>query len=1177
MENYHYLHLSNRTEKLYQELKERLFASSHPFTKRIIIVPSAAMKSWLMLQMAADPEIGISAGIEVSFIDPTLNNLYKTLSRQSPQDVDPYEPSELELALALEEAITNVAVSYGTSGSLLQKEWLPLVQYLGVKKSEGKKLSKQIHKRIMALASMQAKLFGEYGVSGGEMVAGWVQGNPAWQGLLWKQMEIVFSAWNYPAKKLAAFDIDTTVDPRDIQVHLFGLSFLAPLHHRFLQKIAAHVPVYYYLLSPCKKFWGDTLSDKESLRLKNFWKKQGANEGSQEVLEDYLRDRNPLLANFGRLGREMTQLTESMDSHSVESYVLPEAVMQNPSYSELESAEDLVLEESSSPLTLLQAVQADMALLRNPAADQKIAFEGYDGSIQVHAAPKKSREVQVVYDTLVSILDRHAKDDNPILPGDIFVMAPNLAEYVPFIRNVFESPESLLDIQLMDLQVPSQSLLIQGFLHLLSLSHGRWEASALLQLFDYAAFRARYRLSGEDVLDITKWVKEAGINWGRDDHHRQEIFERDHHNRNLNEESFIGTWEHGLGRLLEGLAMSSEESDGDYIPLDTIETSQGDLLGTVVHVLRSLQEDLKILRDGTEMTLEEWSTYLACMFDAYFLPSGEDEDVEGHRILKMHMESFAKASKRLGQSKFQFKTILRHLDSQLKRETTTYKESNLNSVRFSTLLPMRAVPAKVIVLMGMGDGVFPRTDQTNTLNMLQENIADYSPSQVDFDRYIFLESILSARQYFILSYESQEPGNAALQSPSLLVKELTAYLDEAYAISYDGVMGNVSGHCTYNHSLLPFHQSYFMESSRFKSHSHSNYLAALSHYGLEKTPRRAFIGEFKPDEIAKGVELQKPIDLKELVSYAKSPLKVYVNQQFGIYIDQEKDRVIKDEEDIFLSKLDEAILSRRGLFGSSSATISQAERSGQIPHGPFKEVALKDIKKQVEQYVGNLKSLDIDARKVFTIELREHFTKPELTEEGWKVPAIALHIEGIGNVKLVGTLENVCEKGLIILNKAKEKKDRDKAVLEQRPSLLVLRWVIARYNLPIAPQVNFIKCDKLEVKAFKSEVELPSHESLVSYVGHYLSTKSAPTPLVPDLIPSILAGKMDELQNVFKDDANDPFSRNFDQYMTWFGRNSPKSTLESSGSYWQEKAQALFVDLFEEKQSKKSSSAKEEL
>ncbi|HEV8051350.1 MAG TPA: hypothetical protein VGP47_02565, partial [Parachlamydiaceae bacterium] len=672
--------------------------------------------------------------------------------------------------------------------------------------------------------------------------------------------------------------------------------------------------------------------------------------------------------------------------------------------------------------------------------------------------------------------------------------------------------------------------------------------------------------------------------WGKDNHHRQEIFERDHHDGLLNEESLIGTWEHGLGRLLEGLAMSSEESppesrECDYTPLDSIEMSQGDLLGLVVHLLRSLQHDLKVLMDGTELSLEDWSTYLLCLFDAYFLPGSENAELEGHRILKMHMDSFAKASKRLGESKYRFKTILRHLDEQLKRETTTYKESNLNSVRFSTLLPMRAVPAKVIVLMGMGDGTFPRSDQINTLNLLQENSGtDYSPSQVDFDRYIFLESILSARQYFILSYESQEPGNAKLQSPSLLIKELVGYLDGACSINRDGVFEKISKYCHYNHSLLPFHQSYFMQSSRFKSHSYSNYLAALSHYATEKVPRQAFIGEFKPSEaVADIIDLQKAIDLKELLSYAKSPLKVYVNQELGIYINQEKDRLVKDEEDLFLSDLNAAILSRQGLFGSKKAMLSQAEKSGQIPHGPFKKVGVDKIVRQVDQYLENLKCLDIDTNKMFSIEFRDHFTKPELTDDGWKVPAIVLNIDGIGKVKIVGTLDSITEKGMVLLNRAKEKKDRDKAVLELRPSFLVLRWLIAKYQLSIDPQVIFIKCEKSVVIKFKSESSLPSNESLANYVGHYLRTKSAPTPLIPDLIPLIKSGKMEELQNIFMDDANDTYSRNFDQYLTWLGRNSPKSGLEATGSHWQEKAQSLFVDLFEEKAKKAAASLKEDL
>lgn len=1147
MQNYHFVHLSNKTERLYQEFKQRLFASSHPLTKRIVIVPSSAMKSWLRLQMAEDPDLCISAGIEIGFVEPTINQLYQVLSDKTIRQSDSYEPSELELALALEVSLHDVASTYlSPINHCLPQEWLPLLQYLGVSKTDSE-ISKSACKRIRALASTLAKLFRDYGTFGGKVVADFKNDEPNWQILLWQQMEWIFSDWNYPAKKLDAFQIDPLIDPRDVQVHVFGLSFLSPLHHRFLCQVSLHLPVYYYLLSPCQKFWGDTLSNKETVRLKRYWDIQGANEESLVALEEYLRDCNPLLANFGRLGREMATQIESLDSQSTESYALPESI-QIPCYSDLLSDETF-LEPAKGSLTLLGAIQADLLLLRS-IEKEKIPFQAYDGSIQIHAVPKRAREVQVIYDVLLSIIDKHRHDEDPIVPSDIFVMAPKIEEYAPFIRNVFESSESRLDIQLMDQQIPSQEEVVQGFLHLLSLSHGRWEASALLQLFEFTAFQKKHRLTAENVSTIKKWVKDAGIYWGKDHGHREDIFKRNYGTESAEDQKTIaGTWEDGLGRLLEGLAMliPAEAHEAAYSPLNHIESSQSDLLGVVIHLVRSLQADLQPLVNGTKLSLEDWSIYLKCLFDAYF-SSSDEEGGDGYRVLASHIESFGKASRKITGSTFAFETIYHHLQEGLAKETVIYKESNVQAVRFSSLLPMRAVPAKVVVLMGMGDGEFPGTDQANTLNLLLNNQnADYHPTRVDFDRYMFLESILSARQYFILSYVSQVPGTAKVQAPSLLVKELTSYLDHSYSVDN----GNPSSYCFYNHPLVPFHQIYFSDDNRYKSYSQKHYQAAQSYYQMEKRERTPFIADFVP--AASEQEETETVHLKDLLAFSKNPLKVYSNKVLGIYLDRDEDRLVKDEEDLFLSDLNASILTKQGLLGSKSAMLKKAARSGMLPEGPFKEVGAQKIEREIERYRKNFKILEINADEIFSIEFMEHYSEPVFCQNLWKLPPLL-----IGEIKIVGCIENVCSKGLVLFHK-----DEDKKSLENWPAYLVLQCLIEKYGLPIEPQMLFVKGDK--AKAKKLQV---NEQSLADYLEYYLAARKNPSPFVPDWIKHVLSGNTEDFQEEVKKD--DPFHQEYDDYIKWFKRNSAEASLEPAIGHWQPKAQQLFKLLLTEGKKRKT-------
>ena len=48
----------------------------------------------------------------------------------------------------------------------------------------------------------------------------------------------------------------------------------------------------------------------------------------------------------------------------------------------------------------------------------------------------------------------------------------------------------------------------------------------------------------------------------------------------------------------------------------------------------------------------------------------------------------------------------------------TYREDHLQTVRFCSLMPLRSIPAKVIALLGMQEGAFPRSDHHSSLNFM---------------------------------------------------------------------------------------------------------------------------------------------------------------------------------------------------------------------------------------------------------------------------------------------------------------------------------------------------------------------------------------------------------------------------------------------------------------------------
>lgn len=1149
------VYFSNRVELLFNRLKKSLFCDvPNPFAKRMVIVPSPAMKSWIMLRMAQDPNFGICAGMEISYLDETLANLH---SMSSSQSVVP--PTAMELALMIEVQIRNVIANYASLSIQEQSCWGPLLRYLKVlDKSLIFTISRKSERRLAALSEKLATLFLKYGDFGIRVLHEWeVNESESWQQELWK---IVCQGLHLNA---SSFSLTSSGRPflsftqqADVSLYLFAMSFINKQQHQCLMEISRAFPVNYFLLSPCLAFWTDIRSDREARQLNEYWKNAGVSLEQNIALEGFLRDRNSLLANFGRMGREMALQVEESEGMTFEDYALPESIKCSPAY-ENQIDPDIHFQQTAHELTLLEAVQSDIALLRNPDKTPKIPIASSDDTIQFHEAASKLREVQILYDNLMRIIDRHSHEDDPICPGDIIVMAPDIMDYEPYIKSVLGNRDSGLDFQIMDLKMPAQSRFIQAFLHLLKLPFGRWDAAALYELCEFSAFQRCHKLSGDDVRRIWNWTKESGIRWGEDAEHRDELLIRDHCDSGMGVDSAKGTWDFAFSRLLAGLTMTINKdavgnaADIAILPLESIDFTQSELLGKWIFLLKLLRHDLKALVDG-RMTLEEWSLYLRSLCDAYLKPNHDDGEVEDASALHDLFESIRKASTKLKDAKFSFITIKKHLEAALNRQSSTYREHRLQSVRFCSMLPMRAIPSKVIALIGMQEGAFPRIETDISLNLLRGNpLSDYCPSQSDFDRYLFLESLISARRYFMLSYRGYSQTDGKMQPPSLLITELLSYLKKAFDYNARVI----------KHPFYAFDAQYFIEGSELKSYTASSYRAAKAHYHVDRSPPHRFIPQFVvtndaselPHHEMKGVTT---IKLDELASFARDPIKVFFNKTLGIYLEKEEDRELKKEENFDLSKLEAWSLTKDALTCSSDHIIQYADKQGIFPPGMFKKIAIDKIETEINVIKSNMANLGVEPEKFFAIELSERCQFPVQDPKGhWQVPSLKARLSNGIEVNIVGTLSHVSPKGMVVNDE-----ESDKKRFKYFPLYLVFDCILKKYCLDIGNNLIFAKSKTSMCLRLENPDNL-----LQKYLEYYFKGHQNASPLIPDWIPSLLKKGPEEFSKKLNQDldANNKFTRFFNPYPLWMVRGG--SSFDGNEIYenWKPVAEQLFsCDIF---------------
>lgn len=567
----------------------------------------------------------------------------------------------------------------------------------------------------------------------------------------------------------------------------------------------------------------------------------------QEFWSD-LSIEDPLLTHFGRVGREMARLVEESDLMTEEVYQIPEKE------------------------TRLHQLQRELLFL-----EKEEKYEVEDDSLQLHISITEYHEIQNLHTTLIELLQEEVLE-----PKDILVMAPNIALYEPYIRAIFEDS---LPYQIADMPMQHNHPQVEGLFMLLNLERRRFSAPALLELFHHPLFQKKIGWSEEDLLQIRNWIESTGIRWGLDAENRDVLLKKRQCQQGIEDEG--ATWKAGIDHLLEELAIFHEPKRIDF--------TQAELLGQWKQVLDQLASDLPLLHQ--RLTLREWVDGLMALYETYFSVS---------EMVFYQLEQLARAGRHLPTRTYSFETVETLLHEIIGAKNMTVHPNQIQAIRFCSMLPMRSIPAKVICLIGMNHDAFPRKENLFSLDLLRQQ-GDYCPSRLDFDRYLFLEAILSTREKLIISYLGSDPFDQTPWPPSSVVAQLLPYISK-----------------TVTHP---------------------------AHVPIKEEKESPLLFVYHP----KKIEVPAcQIDLIDFIRPFRSPLRHYLYHH-DIFIREE--RVIQEEEAFHLSALRRAILRKYGLEGDA---LKKAKKEGDFPIGPFGVLAEQQLAEEITALPKNLATYSVN-------------------------------------------------------------------------------------------------------------------------------------------------------------------------------------------------------------------------
>ncbi|VFP84387.1 RecBCD enzyme subunit RecC [Candidatus Erwinia haradaeae] len=792
---YHSNQLWMLKKLLCREIKEKPL--HNPLCPEVVLAPSSNIVQWLKISFAE--EFGISANIDFpsseNFIWDMLNRVLPMCSRKSGF-------SRLSMRWKMRAIFSSL---------LLDERFFMLHHYL---------IDDKENHKLFQLTSCMASLFKEYLVHHPQWLYQWEHFQreatlgeaQMWQAPLWIALvaytcQITGQEWGFADlfQKFISILKHSIICPPNLpeRVFIFGLSTL-PIS--YIEALGVHIDVHIFFENPCRYYWGN-IKDHVSLTtiqhhhryhyidhhpMPQFRDAESVSSLFNTVGEQKLS--NPLLSSWGQAEKENLFFVVQSAAKEVCAFI------------------------DMDPCNLLQILKRDileledhslLGLKRNETMDSrgKRVISLDDCSIEIHLCCSLYHEVEVLQDQLLAMM----VDDPALTVRDIMVMAADINLYVPFIEAIFSPVVSGrgLPFYISNNQLIQNNPSTKVFHILLRLPESQFTAEEVLALLEFPAVAQCFGINKEGLLLLRRWIPESGIRWGLDD---QSMHDCDIVITTQN------TWQFGLTRMLLGYAINSEAGEWNGIlPFDESSGLIAALAGNLSEFIMCLKKWRNRLIEP--LSLSNWLPICRHILDDFIKKNADNEQelafIEDHwnRVINHGIQALYHDTVPL---------------SRLRDELDLYfNEQSIRNpylpgaINFCTLRPMACVPVKVVCLLGMNEGVYPRTilplsvDLTHDKGVHTHTQKDNN-SYWNSEKYTFLDALHKASKKFYISYVNKSIHDNTVCYPSLLVSELMEYISYSFVLSQDIEKDIASSsvaltkHLQHVHHRIPIaHQNFF--------------------------------------------------------------------------------------------------------------------------------------------------------------------------------------------------------------------------------------------------------------------------------------------------------------------------------------------------------------------------------
>ncbi|OCQ22466.1 exodeoxyribonuclease V subunit gamma [Pseudoalteromonas luteoviolacea] len=927
---------SNRMEALQSQFNTVMKTAplDDPFQQEIVLVQSPGMSQWL--KNGLSKSVGVAAQIDFPLPLSFIWRLYQQFLPDVPAE-SPYNKANMTWKLF------NVLPT-----KLQEPDYYSLASYLELDSKNVLECgSDELDSlKLFTLCEKIADVYDQYLMYRPDWLAIWESGEDkltdvdvtvaSWQPDLWRALvfhtqqlgQSTYNRANMHEQLLTAL---TNAKAEDLpeRISIFGLSAMPTSQLEVFQALGCKTEVLLFFFNPSEHYWGDLVDEKTQAKINAKYAKRPSIEAQNDEEQDYYNIGNPLLSSWGKLGRDYLEQLLQLDARWLDGFV--------------EDFADNLLSKIHDEVYQLafkgESLQADPNWFVND--EGKIAIDLEDNSIRLQDCHTPLREVECLHDHLLGLFNQHPD----LTPKDVIVMMPDVGRYSPYIEAVFGSAQEARKIPfaLADMAIEQEKPVLTSFVTLVNLPFSRFGVSDILDLLGVEAIANRFEVEDREFEQIKFWLEQVAIRWGLDAKNKAE--------HGLPEIP-LNTWLHGLNRLLLGIASEREDiAYSDVYPADLVEGMAINTLSKLIAFVEALNT-AKVSLNRPANLAQKAELLNQLIGEFYHQEAEQSWDLmlltKLTEILQKHFDN----GDMLGDVE---PRVVAYLIKQGIGEKGVGQRFLAGAVNFCTLMPMRAVPFKVVCLLGMNDADYPRQVQPIGFDLVPNSTRRKGDrSRKLDDRYLFLEALLSARLHFYVSFIGRSCFNNEIQVPSVLVSELFEYIDRSFYYPDSHIKPSIQ--LKQSAPLQPFNPIHYQTGAQ---HSYNpNWLLP---FDAQANSSASPIDCILPDEL----------EVTQLMRACTAPQNYFYLHCLGVKINPVTEYQ-DDSEPFALDPLTRYQYLQEIVECSLNGTqmkVEQVLQRGELGQAFIGEIQLESLQQRVLPMIGVLKSHLIGVREPVEIAL----------------------------------------------------------------------------------------------------------------------------------------------------------------------------------------------------------------